>query len=69
MELNIGEWTSQRRTPADVQLREQWQQISATRTCPPDRNAGHVVLRVVAPVGEIVFSTGWRLAVGANAAH
>jgi len=58
VELNVGEWPSQRRIPADVQLREQWQQISATRTCPPDRNTGHVVLRVVAPGGDIVFSTG-----------
>jgi Glycosyltransferase 61 len=62
--LSIGEWPMQWSRAANMNLREQWQKITATKTCPTNAKFCNVVLRVAAPMGSYVFSTNWEFLLG-----
>jgi hypothetical protein len=64
IELNIGEWPKQRRRAANLNLREQWQQLTASVTCPSSAKFCNVVLRLGSSKGEYFFSTNWQIEVG-----
>jgi hypothetical protein len=64
VELHIGEWPKQKRHIADIDLRGQWQLISATRNCPIGITNCAVVLRLACPKGDYVFSAGWKIETG-----
>jgi hypothetical protein len=61
IDLHIGEWPNQWQRSADLAVREQWQQISAGKTCPPGVEHCNVVLRVASPEGGRIYSTHWEL--------
>ena len=61
IDLNIGEWPKQRRRAADLNSREQWQQLTASVTCPPGAKPCNVVLRLGSRKGEYVYSTNWQI--------
>jgi hypothetical protein len=64
VELHIGEWPGQRRHVADINIREQWQLITAGRTPPVGVHSCNVVLRLTASKGEQIFSSAWALEAG-----
>jgi hypothetical protein len=62
--LSLGEWGEQRYAAAILDVREQWQLLTASKTSPPGERKCVVVLRMEAAHGALIYSTCWQLDIG-----
>lgn len=66
VEISLGEWREQIKTPADPNVTSQWQRVWATAIVPEDAKYANLVLRVVSNSACRIYSTCWQLEEGEN---